>query len=511
MEQKIAELVAKNYWEPAMTPYSVTAMLVKRPGKTGEELSDWRIVSDWRNINKISVLYPNCLPSLDQILGDLAGSTIFSSVDLRSGFDQQRTDASLRQTVGVLANRRLFASNVLSQGYRNASTLFQSMMENVLAGSASIASHDHRYPVDLRPWVKLYIDDLYFYSKSVEEHALYLKLLLLRLWDNELFLNLDKVLVGASSCRFLRFELGKGAKWVPADRVQAMLDIEAPATRKALHTWLGKTNYLRAFIQGYPQLTEHQQAALNSKETVFTFPPAAVAEFEELKKALTSLPVLQLPRPELIYYLTTDASSVGLGAALWQRRPVDGKLGPVAYWSRKLQPNEQKMHINELETIVARDAMVHFRYHLTSSTAPFILLTDSSFLYQLRSTAELKPRHRRIIEAFADFNFLTFHLKGSENDLADLLSRGLASSGQAGKKHLEQLASNDVPPKGLVTELFSTHPSFEQRLDVLLVTTRAQVLKEQRLAAVNPLQTESNGPAGDDSEDHEFIFFITWW
>lgn len=106
----------------------------------------------------------------------------------------------------------------------------------------------------------------------------------------------------------------------------------------------------------------------------------------------------------------------------------------MGYYSRKLVPGERSLHINELETIAARDGMDHFKYILTRSTAPFTLMTESSFLYQLLNTVELKARHR-ILEAFGEFNFITFQLKGSDNEVADLLSRArVQCTGSRGRR-----------------------------------------------------------------------------
>ena len=449
--RKISELAAKGYWAAGSTRYAVPILLVRKPGKPGDSDADYRIVSDWRSINAATTVMANTLRPCSEAFGRLGRATIFSRFDLRSGFDCLRVSPEFQKSVGVLANNQLYQVTTLPQGFHNSSTIFQNFMNAVLSGDLTTNSHQPvldrinseraarnapllYIPKDLHPYVVSYIDDILVASDDAEQHAAVLRLLLARLADNHLYLNARKMDVGTTSTTFLGFEVGQGRMAVPPERIRALTDYPAPTTAQQLSSFLGKINYLRIFIPDCPIITARLQAVLlaaKATKSKFRLDEAAQAEFEALKQRLTSLPVLQLPDPSKLYYLSTDASDLALGAVLWQRRD-DGQLGPVGYWSRRVTDPERRAqlkssqgqpHCNELECLAALCAMKHFDMYLKATSSPFILLTDSSFLYRMMTSAEISAKHRRWLEAFADYNFLTYHLAGDENGPADLLSR----------------------------------------------------------------------------------------
>lgn len=434
MEYKVRSLLAKGYWRPGCPEMCVTAMLVKKPHAPKPNSNDdiatqaasYRLVQDWRRVNSQILPVPNSLSRFDELCARLGQASVYSSVDMKSSFDLVRVSPELFNRVGVLAGQRTYRMTVMAQGFVNATSIFSSLMDAVLAGELDTSSHnsvDPDHPLDLRAIVVSYVDDLVVLSASLQEHAKHLELVLARLRDNHLYINIDKISAASRTCDFLGFTFGEGYCTVPPDRTSAMLKVPMPVNVTEMRGWLGRTNFLRQFVKNYPRLSQLQYASLSAHGTKLQRTPELVAEFEALRAAFAELPRLMLPDSRLMYYLCTDASKSGLGATLFQRQPSCGKLGPVGYWSRTLAPHEKNWSINELETVAARDAMVHFSYYLRSSTAPFILLTDSSFLKQVVTTADLSSRHRRILEAFHDFNFLTYHISGKDMALTDLLSR----------------------------------------------------------------------------------------
>ena len=100
--------------------------------------------------------------------------------------------------------------------------------------------------------------------------------------------------------------------------------------------------------------------------------------FEELKKKLTSPPVLTFPDFEKSFVVETDASSVAVGAVLAQRNE-DRKCHPVQYASRTMSDAEKKYSACEREALGVIFAVKKFRVYLMS-TQKFILVTDHQAL-----------------------------------------------------------------------------------------------------------------------------------
>ena len=452
LARKLIELINKGYLVPGSTKYAVPMLLVRKPGKPGTSDADYRLVQDWRMANQAAAIMPNTLRPCAEAFGRLAKARIFSRLDLKSGFDCLRTSPDFQRTIGVLANQQIFQFTTLPQGFLNSSTIFQHFMNAVFTGNLATTSHaavlcrinaeraSNGMPplnvgIDLHDHIISYIDDILLMSQDSAEHAALLQLLLARLEDNHLFIHAHKIEVGTPTTTFLGFSVGRGQMSVPPERITALQAYPMPRTKQQLATFLGKINYLRLFIANYPLRTQLLQDALlrarSTKGNAIALTPTEQDQFQALKETLTTLPVLNLPDPSKLYYLSTDASDLAMGAVLWQRRD-DGRLGPVGYFSRRFTDPERRSqlkqqqaipHCNELESLAALCAMKHFDMYLRATTSPFVLLTDSAFLYRLTTSVDISAKHRRWLQAFEDYNFITYHLAGSENSVADLLSR----------------------------------------------------------------------------------------
>ena len=157
------------------------------------------------------------------------------------------------------------------------------------------------------------------------------------------------------------------------------------------------------------------------KSEAVTLPPEALEAFERLKMCCMTAPVLTFADFEKEFQLETDASSEGLGAMLSQKQP-DGKWHPVAFGSRELKGGEAKYHSSKLEFLALKWAiMKQFREYL--QYRPFTVLTDNNPLIYILTTLNLDALGHRWVAALASYNMTIKYLKGSDNKVADALSR----------------------------------------------------------------------------------------
>ena len=211
----------------------------------------------------------------------------------------------------------------------------------------------------------------------------------------------------------------------PTERISAVSNYPKPQTIQELRRFLGVINYYRRCI---PKAA-HMQAILNdytrdskkndTRPVLWT--PEAEQAFEDCKNSLRNAIVLAHPSSNVPLALVTDASDVALGAALEQQ--VDNAWQPLGFFSRKLSKAETKYSTYDRELLAIYEAIRHFRHLLDARH--FVVKTDHKpLIYAFQQKMEkASPRQLTHLDFISQFTTEIIHLAGSENIVADALSR----------------------------------------------------------------------------------------
>jgi hypothetical protein len=399
MRKQLTELQAKGFIRPSISPYgSPVLFATKKNGKL-------RMCIDYRALNKLTIKNRYPLPRIDDLLDRLAGAKIFSKIDLASGYHQIRIREEDIPKTAFRSRYGHFEYLVMPFGLTNAPATFMTLMNDILR-------------TYLDKFVVVYLDDILIYSKNEDEHVEHLEKVLATLKKHQLYAQPEKCEFGVKLTSFLGHRVSAEGISVEEDKVKAVSDWPTLKNDRDVRSYLGLCNYYRRFIRGFARIAAPLTKLLR-KDKEFTWDEKERNAFNELKKRLTSAPVLRIPDPDLPYQLETDASDFAVGAVL-QQNDGDG-WKPVAFHSRRLSNAEENYPTHEKELLAIISALKAFRIYLDGR--PFTVLTDHASLQHFQDQPILSKRQARWLDLLQNFNMQIRYRKRKEHTVPDALSR----------------------------------------------------------------------------------------
>jgi hypothetical protein len=186
---------------------------------------------------------------------------------------------------------------------------------------------------ELDKFVVVFIDDIFVYSQSVEEHGQHLRIVLGKLQDNQLYAKFSKCEFWLQKVSFLGHILTAEGVAVDPEKVTTVANWKRLASVTEIWSFLRLAGYYRRFIEGFSKIARPMTTLLQ-KDKKFEWTNVCERSFCELKRILTTASVLVLPDIHKNFTIYCDASRHGLGCVLIQ----EGRV--IAYASRQLKTHE---------------------------------------------------------------------------------------------------------------------------------------------------------------------------
>ncbi|XP_022891965.1 uncharacterized protein LOC111406828 [Olea europaea var. sylvestris] len=314
LQRQVDDLLHKGFIRESLSSYAVIALLM--PKKDGS----WRMCVDSRTINRITMKYRFPIPRLDDMLDMMVGATIFSKIDLKSGYHKIQIRPGDEWKTAFKTKDGLYEWLVMPFGLSNALSTFMRVMTQTL-----------------RPFIGkflvVYFDDILIYSKTKQQHCDHLTQVCSTLRVTNQYANVKKCFFFTDTVVFLGFIVSSTGVSVDPAKVQAIIDWPEPKAIHGVRSFHGLATFYRRFIKGFSIIMAPITECMKKGE--FHWTQKAAKAFKLVKKRMTEAPVMRLPDFFKVFEVECDAFGVGIGRVLSQDRH------PIAYFSEKLNEAKQ--------------------------------------------------------------------------------------------------------------------------------------------------------------------------
>ena len=369
--------------------------------------SSLRLCVDYRRLNSNSKADAYPMPRVDDLIDLVAGSPYITTLDLTKGYWQVPVAKEDREKTAFTTPFGLYQFTRMPFGLQGAPATFQRMVDKLLNG--------------LNEFAGAYIDDIIVFSKTWSDHLHHLEAVLGKVQEAGLTVKGKKCQFGMPECAYLGHVIRSGTICPQSAKIEAVRNFEQPTTKTKVRSFLGLTGYYRKFIPDYATLAAPlTDLTRKTKPNQVVWTPECAAAFDQLKDSLCSSPVLKSPDWDKPFILQTDASNRGVGAVLSQP-DADGSDRPVAYFSRKLLPREERYSTIEKECLAIKLGVQAFQVYLIGRT--FTIQTDHRSLAWLDRMKDANARLTCWSLLLQSYTFNIKYRAGGKNGNADGLSR----------------------------------------------------------------------------------------
>ena len=400
LDKEVQYMLKNDIIEESQSNWSSPCILV--PKHDG----GFRFCTDFRKVNDKTKSDSFPIPRIADCIDQIGNAKFVSTFDMLKGYWQVPLTQRAREISAFVTPSGLYQYKVMPFGMKNVPATFQRMVNKLVRDIDGCEG---------------YIDDVVIFSDNWSDHIRQIKRFFQIMREAKLTINLMKSEFGKATVKYLGHIVGQGQVRPLDAKIQTIVKYPIPTSRKELARFLGMAGYYRNFCLNFSEIAAPLTNLL-SKKVKFVWTDDCQLAFDKVKLLLQKSPVLKSPDYEKPFKLIIDSSDVGTGSVLVQEAS-DGLDHPVSYFSKKFLKYQKNYSVVEKETLGLVLALEHFDVYLGSTPFKIKVYTDHNPLTFLKT---MKNKNQRLVRwslALQEYNLEIQHIPGSENVVADALSR----------------------------------------------------------------------------------------
>ena len=400
LDKEVQYMLKNDIIEESQSNWSSPCILV--PKHDG----GFRFCTDFRKVNDKTKSDSFPIPRIADCIDQIGNAKFVSTFDMLKGYWQVPLTQRAREISAFVTPSGLYQYKVMPFGMKNAPATFQRMVNKLVRDIDGCEG---------------YIDDVVIFSDNWSDHIRQIERFFQIMREAKLTINLMKSEFGKATVKYLGHIVGQGQVRPLDAKIQTIVKFPIPTSRKELARFLGMAGYYRNFCLNFSEIAAPLTNLL-SKKVKFVWTDDCQLAFDKVKLLLQKSPVLKSPDYEKPFKLIIDSSDVGTGSVLVQEAS-DGLDHPVSYFSKKFLKYQKNYSVVEKETLGLVLALEHFDVYLGSTPFKIKVYTDHNPLTFLKT---MKNKNQRLVRwslALQEYNLEIQHIPGSENVVADALSR----------------------------------------------------------------------------------------
>ena len=419
VHQEIETLEKSGVIERSLSRWASPVIVVPKKSAPDEPLRR-RLCIDYRKVNALQPevkrtdkgtgclsLYP--LPKIDEMFSKLGGATIFSTIDLHSGYYHIGLTQESRAKSAFVVPMGKWQFKHTPFGLSQAPAYFQLLIDKVLMGCSSFAMG--------------YLDDIIIFSKTEEEHLQHLEEIFVRLRKFGLKMKREKCSFFKKHIQYLGHLVSeKGFEPLP-EKLESIRKMPAPRTAKEVKQFLGLIGYYRKFVPRFADISR-PLTKLTCHNIVFEWTDQCSKAFNHLHELLMEYPILRYPDPKQGYILYTDASGIGWSGVLTQEHLDEkgkAKNHPICYVSGQFRGSQLNWAALTKEAYAIYMSVRRLSFYVTDTE-----VTIRSDHLPLKKFLNKQTMNSKVNNWAVELEQFRLHLEwipGTRNLLADSLSR----------------------------------------------------------------------------------------